>query len=532
MTNNETDFSVLIENNKTDSGTLDMGPILEAAAMGKFVNNTSTISSVILNDEKFPDEVLNYREIIDLGMSPQTSLPKTMRISSHNLFLANTNDLVGKFIDTIRTNINTEVRLTYEHRGEGRNKKKKFAEIQQLIHDFNDEINIKKIIRESVITAYLTGNWIGYLRRDDDQYVIDEYPLGVVEISPYNIAGNPVVMFNIRQLKNRLRKVYRKTKKNKALFFENMEEEVEANYSSEVVEAFKSNEAYVPLEYSNTGVIRINNMGRPYGCSPLLRAYQGLRVIGNLENSDDINSKARARKVIAQIMRKELIADDPRRDTYPQQAYAHATLASAFSNHTTVLVTCPPTVESLAYIEPSAELISIETHNYYRSKVLSTLGVSYLSDSDNQSVTTGSISVSQLMKEINSITEQLDNILYRWYRQVLIDNGYDPYYAPHVSVIDSELMSMDMRKSMSDFYYNTLGASRDTIFEMAGLNVKDEAEKRKAEKEEGYDELFVPYGNSYTKSSDDTEETDSGRPESTDNEAKQVYDQETNSVNG
>lgn len=539
--NDANDFEVTIAQTEAstpeDSGLDTKYKRLEKAAMESFMNNASSISSVLLNEGQSPEEDLTYDEIIELGTSPQTSLTKTQRIAARNMLLINTNDLIGRYFEIIRTNINTEYKLIYSHQQEGRNKKKKFAEAAELIHGFNDEIKIEKLIRDSICTAISDGNWIGYLKSNKDSTTVDSYPLGVAEISQYEVGGEPIVQFNIQNLRSRLQKTYRKTKKNKALFYENINKEVEANYPKEIVEAFKSGESYVNLDHRYSGVIRINNMNRPYGCSPILRAYLPLRIIQNLENADDTNSKARARKVIAQIMRKELIQDDPRRDTFPQQSYAHQTLASAFQNKSMVLVTCPPTVEKLAYIEPSADqMTSSDTYTYYRSKVLSTLGISFLLESSSQSVSTGTISISQLMKTIDSIAEQLEDILFKWYRQVLIDNGYDPFFAPHIKVLNSELMEMDMKKSLSEYFYNTLGASRDTAFSILGIDVKDEAEKRKSENELGYDDIFLPYSTSYTKSSDSdtttTENTEGGRPEGDDNDlttkGKKDYDKVRN----
>lgn len=530
MPNETKDFDVTIAQSDTEQSENDILKTkyqrLERAAMESFMNNTSSISSVSLNEGQSPEEDLTYDEIIELGTSPQTSLSKTMRIASRNLLLANVNDIVGRVMESINSNINTDIKLTYEHQEDGRNKKKKFTEAQQLIHDFNDSINLPKLIRNSVTTAYLTGNWVSYLRTDKDEYVVDSYPLGVVEISEYEVGGNPIAMFSIQNLRSRLQKTYRKTKKNKALFYDNINKEVEANYCKEVVDAFKAGEAYAPLDYKYTGVIRIGRFERTYGCSPILRAYLPLRIIQNLENADDTNSKARARKIIAQIMRPELIKDDARRDTFPQQSYAHANMANAFSNRSLVLVTCPPTISDVKYVEPSVEMTSVDTYNYYRSKVLSTLGISFLMDSKSQSVSTASISVDQLLNTINSITEQFEEILFRWYRQILIDNGFDSSYAPHVKIGDAHKLEQALKIEWATFLYNVLGASRQTIFDELGLNVEDEFAKRNEENELNYNETFQPYGTAYTNSGSSSANKDKGgrpRGELTD---KQVYDDE------
>ena len=89
---------------------------------------------------------------------------------------------------------------------------------------------------------------------------------------------------------------------------------------------------------------------------------------------------------------------------------------------------------------------------------------------------------------------------------------------------------------MSAYFYNTLGTSRQTAFELVGLDINDEMEKRKAEKEAGMDEIFQPYGTSYTKSSDSNTDTNndsqpgapSNKEKGKDDGGKGEYDKERN----
>lgn len=484
--------------------------------------------SVYLNEGQAPSDSITLSEVSTWSTSPQTSLSKIQQINAYIRKLVNMNDIVGKVVESITTNINTEYKLTFSHEENDKKKKKSFSEAKRLIHEVNDSINIKKIIRNAPTTAYTEGNWICYLRHEDtNNYCIDIYPIGVAEISEYLINSEPVVQFNVQQLRSRLRKTYKKNKKNKALFFEKIDDEIKNNYPSEVYEGFKNNESYVNLDYRYTGVIRINNQDRNYGVSPILRAIPDLLMIDQFRTTDDVNAKARGKKIIHQKMRKELITgSNVRKDTYPEQAYAHQCLADAWKNQI-VLATTPPTVESIEYIEPTVEMVPVDTYNYYRSKVLATLGISFLMDSGSQSVSTASISVTQLMRTINSITEQLENILFRFYRQILIDNGFDTSYTPHISIIDSEMLEMDIKQSLASFYYNVLGTSRQTAFETVGLDPYDEYQKRKSEQDAGFDKVLVPYGNSYTKSSEDTlnnnDNDKGGRPKGKDT-GKSGYD--------
>lgn len=490
--------------------------------------------SVYLNEGISPSKTLTFDEIEDLSTNTQNDLNKVLKINAYNRKLINKNDIVGKTVESIDTNINTELKLTYSRAEEGRNKKKKFAESEALIKDLNDSIKIQQLTRNAITTSYIEGNWIAYLRHDDSSnYVVDIYPLGVCEISDYNVNGDPVVLFDINNLRSRLTKTYKRNKKNKALFFDNMEAEVKANYPKEVYEAFVAKEKYAKLDPRYTGVIRVNNLNRKYGVSPILRAYTDLNMLDTFANTDKVNSKAKGKKIIHQKMRKETMGQDYNKDFFPEMAYAHQNFMSAWAQ-STVVVTSPPTVEEIKYVEPSVEMTSKDTYNIYRSKVLSTLGIQFLMDSGSQSVSTASISVTQLMRTINAISEQLEDILKKWYRQVLIDNGYPIEYAPDVEVIDSEQLEMDMKVTLATFLYNVLNVSLDTCFNTIGLDVNDEVQKRKKEKELGYDEVFTPRMTAYTNSGNNTSPTENkgGRPKGdSDNvqtNTKQGYDQEYN----
>ena len=487
--------------------------------------------SVYLNEGVTPSKTLTVDELDELLTNTQNDLSKVLKINAYNRKLINKNDIVGKTVESIDTNINTDIKITYGRAEEGRNKKKQLEICKSLIKDANDGMKTKQLTRNAVTTSYIEGNWIAYLRHENkDNYTVDFYPLGVCEISDYNVNGDPVVLFDINNLRTRLSKTYKRNKKNKALFFDTIDDEVKANYPKEVYDAFISKEKYAKLDPKYTGVIRINNLNRKYGVSPITRAYTDLNMLDTFADTDRINSKAKGKKIIHQKMRKEVMGQDYNKDFFPELSYAHQNFMQSWKQ-STVVVTSPPTVESIAYVEPSVEMTSKDTYNIYRSKVLSTLGIQFLMDSGSQSVSTASISVTQLMRTINSITEQLQDILKKWYRQKIIDNGFPPEYTPDVEVIDSEQLEAALKKELSSFCYSTLNASLETCYDLVGLDVRDEAEKRKAEKNKGYDEIFTPRLTAYTNSGG-TNQTNTlgGRPSGNNQEVqgKQGYDQEYN----
>lgn len=484
----------------------------------------NTNYSVYLNEGVSPSATLTVEEIDKLLTNTQNDLSKVLKINAYNRKLVNQNDIIGKTVESIDTNINTEIKITYGRAEEGRNKKKQLEQFKSLIEDVNEGIKPKRITRNAVSTSYMEGNWIAYLRHEKkDNYTVDFYPLGVCIITDTLYNGEPIVWMDMNELRKRLQKTYKKTKKKKPLMFANMEEEVKNSYPKEVYEAFIAKEDYAILDPKYTGVIRVNNLNRKYGVSPITRAYKDLAMLDTFADTDRINSKAKGKKIIHQKMRKEVMGQDYNKDFFPELSYAHQNFMDAWKQ-STVVVTSPPTIESIAYVEPSVEMTSKDTYNIYRSKALTTLGIQFLMDSGSQSVSTASISVTQLMRTINSITEQLEDIYKKWYRQIAIDNDYPPQYTPDVEVIDSEQLEFEMKKTLSEFCYNTLGASRETCFSLVGLNLADEAEKRHNEVSKEYDSLFQPYGTAYTKSANSDRQ--GGRPKSNEDKGKQLYDEE------
>ena len=482
--------------------------------------------SAYLKDGTSSSDKLTPEYIDELAENTQSDLKKVQIINSIVRKEINKDGIVGKTVECVTANINTETKVSYDNEITGRNKSKQLQQVKDFISTFNKTINTKRLIRNSIPTTFVEGNYICYLRHEDNKYKVDYYPLGVCEISDYDVNGDPVVLFNIKELRGRLQKIYRKNKKNKALFFKNMEDEVKANYPQEVYDAFVAKEDYAKLDVKYTGVIRINNLNRKYGLTPIFRAFKDMLMLDTFDNADRVNSKAKAKKIIHQKLRKEVMGAELNKKGFEDMAYAHDNFMAAFKQ-STVVVTTPPTVESITYVEPKIELTAIDTVNNYRSRVLAALGIGFLMDSGSQSVSTADISVTQLLRTINMISEQLEDILQKWYKQILIDNHLPVEYCPTIKVIDSEALDFEMRKDLASTLYTIFNGSMSTSLELLGIDVNDEKEKRIKENDEGFDsEIFYPRASTYTTSVKDakTVEDKGGRPADSKNKAKQGYD--------
>ncbi len=501
---------------------------LERAARDYNFDNKK--SSIILdNSGSVLDPTTDY--LNSIALYPQDNLEHTKSIIRIISKQVNLDDVLGQTVESIRVNVNPENRLSYKAK-DGRNKGKKLNDAKELIDDFNDEIKLKRIIREKVPDAYQDGTVIMYLRKDSGMnWVVDYYPIGLAEISSYTIGGLPVVMINMTELKSRIqnsRSQY-KDRAGKSLFYQTLDEEIMECFPDEVYQAYLKKDPYAKLNPVYTGVVRVGNRGKKYGLSPLFRALPSSILLQTFRKSDEVNAKARSKKILWQSFKDDVAKIDPDRNFTKEMAFAHKELRAAYSQTGSVLYSAPSYIGKLEYVNPQSDLIDEKTISHYLSREMSTLGIGFLfSSGSNQSVSAANISLEQLMKSINSISEQFEEIFKRWYEVVLQDKGFDPSYAPNIKILDSEALDFELRKEWATTLYTIFNLSMRTSLEVMGIDLDDEKAKRKAENDEKLEELFFVRSTAYTSSgSGKVDPPNNGRPKGEEND-KQNYDQNYN----
>lgn len=481
-------------------------------------NPDMNLYSVHPSDDSTTD-TLTIDRLGELAAGIQSSLDNILELNRYIRRYIVTDDIIGKVYEAIESNVNTDYRLSFGDYSTQRNKLKKLDNAKRVVAEFNRQINIKHLIREVIPIAYTEGNCIMCLRTDGDHHVVDIYPLGLAYISDYTYGGKPIVCINMTELKNRLQKTYEKDKKNKAIFMKNIEDEIKQNYPPEVYNAYKTGDSICRLDVDYTGVIRIGNIGRKYGVSPIGRALKSALMLENYEKSDYTNAKAKAKKIIHQKLRKEAMGDEYKKTGFEFTVKAHNDFMQAWKNKT-VVYTSIPQVESISYIEPKSEEVNADKINIYRSKIMTTLGIGF-ADPENANFSISKISLEQLMKTINSISEQLEVIIQDWYRVLYKEEGIDMEYLPNIQILDAEAMSIDVKKDLVELIFSKLNGSYQTAYEFLGLSYEDEKQRRMAENDEKVDEIFTPHSSQYTSSGDTGT---SGRPTSNPDEDKQSYD--------
>ncbi|GAA4880567.1 hypothetical protein GCM10023310_70970 [Paenibacillus vulneris] len=479
--------------------------------------------------------VANFKidDIDKLALNAQSNLTHIIQINNIVRYFVNKNDILGKVYEAIETNVNSDWKLQYPNYKE--EDKEIINEIDTLIRDFNEKINLEQLITDAIPMSYLEGNYPIYLRKNanGENFQVDYYPLGITEVADYNMSGEPYLLINIRELESRLRKIYGKNKKDKSLFYEDMENEIKDTYPPEVYSAYINKERYARLNIENSGLIRINNLKRKYGLSPIFKSLKSVIRLENIELSDDKNTLVRGKKIIFQKLIKELILqprDTPNITWSAAQAKAHVDLMTALKGNGVSVYTGLPWTEKVEFIEPKLEQTNVQVKKSYRDQIMASVGIAYL-NTDKGTLGAAQVSITELMKMINKISEQLENILKKWYRGLLIDNGIDPKFCPKIKVIDSEKLSTELSMSLAKMLNNELNASLDTVYQVLGLDVKTEARKRESEKELGYDEIFSPRQTSYTNGNNGINDS-VGRPNESKDKDRQDYDKNYNNDNG
>lgn len=499
----------------TDVATFESQAL--TAALLKYPTTERMYSPFTSEDSINTDPTL--ATIDDLAVNLQNDIDSALEgINLIRRFIL-TDDIIGKCQEAIESNVNTEYRLSYIDVSDKRNKSKKLEAAKAEVEAFNYQINIEGLIRECIPLAHAEGTVIYVLRYNGSSYVVDRLPLGIAYIADYSYGGKPIVCINMAVLEDRLKKTYEVNKRKKAIFLKNIEDDIKNNYPPEVYTAYKAKESICRLDPRYTAVIRINNLGRKYGVSPIFRALKSAIMLKNYEDTDYINAKARAKKIIFQQLQPELMGEHGEKKGFEYTAKAHSDLAEAWKNKT-VVYTGIPQVKDIKYVEPKVQDTSTEKINVYRTKIMTTLGIGF-ADNNNANFSIANISLSQLMRTINSISEQLERAIVEWYQVLFVNSHIDFEYLPKIHIIDSEAMDMSVRASLVELLLSKLNSSYQTAYEMLGLSVEDERQRRIAENEQDYDSIFTPHASQYTSSGNET-----GRPQSNEDEDKQAYDQE------
>lgn len=517
------------------------------------INVTQSIKTATYDFEKSEqlysriakEETKNYivteEELDNLAKNSQNDISKIIKINGLVQYYINKDDLIGKVIEIIENNVNTNYTLTYPDIPVSKAKKKKRQNTELVINKFNEDIDIKELIIKNAVLTYTEGNYIPYLRGDMDKgFSIESYPLGLVQVSNYKYAGEPVIIMDMDTLKKntRERDIF-KGMKAKGVFKvpDNAEDEIKRTYPDEVYQAYLVKDKYAILNPERVGISRINNLRGLYGLTPMFKTLPSQLMLETCDKVDRKNIIARSKKIYHQKLRKETLGKELDKVKHPNEInYAHATLLNAMAKDQ-VIVTTPGYVEEICILEPKTETTKPEVIIGYRNRVLNALGIGFVSNESKSSYNSISVNVDELLKTINKITAQIEKIINKFYRAICIEDGIESMYVPKIKIQSTQYINPDNLNKLVDLLYSKVGVSYKTTFNMLGLDFNTELQNRLDENEFEYegetisiDEVFAPHGNSYTANSNDLMDKEEKNSKSEENQNKDKDKKNLNKV--
>lgn len=473
-------------------------------------------------------------KINDLSKNPQNNLNKILEINAIAEYYANKNDIVGNIYKTLNNNVNTNYSISFPC-GFTKAKKKEekmIGELKQIIKEFNTKTNLEAIIVEAVVSTYMQGNYNMVLRGEKGKgYIIVKYPMQLIEMTPLSIDKNPILSFNVATLRSYLTGSLDKFRNCKSIdknIMKSMEEQIKRDYPKEVYKAFEAKDNYALLDSSRTGMIRINNMGKMYGVTPILNVMESLLMLETIDNVDRKNVMGKAKKLYVQRTVKELATkDDADMKSYMKEMqYAHASLCKAMQSDCAIY-TGMPFVEGVDLVEPKIDVTDYDTKNGYRNRVLNGLGIGYLTNETKSGSNTVKMNYEEILKTINTIVRQIEVTINRFYKAITIENGFPVEYAPTIDIQDTKMLDLESKLKLADTVFSKVGLSYQTTLETLGYNVEEEKRRREEENKKDYESIFIPHANSYTSNSNELldEVNDNGSKKS-DNIDKSLEDKE------
>ena len=448
-----------------------------------------------------------------LSENAQNNLDKILELNSIIEYYINTDDLIGRVIETVENNTNRSYTI--------KKKTNTTDTMMTSIKNFCEQIDIGYIVGEVTSNTFAKGTTIMYLMGDVQKgWHLSFYPLGVCEITPIEQDHEPLVVMNVSKLVSGIQRSLNKYfmgEKYQEMIKNKISSMIKENYPPEVYEAYVNQEQYALLDNERCSVVRVNKGDGLMGLSPIVKGLKAEIMLETIDAVDRKNLIDRAKKIYFQKMRKECLDKDnnkignlPNITGFLQQQLMFA------MQQEDVIYTAPPYAESLEILEPKVELTPSEKIMEYRNRLLSALGISFISAEDGSSYTVTNLNYSELLKSINKISKQLEPIFNKYFKLLCFEKGYKLDKCPTMEIESTELISMESKVALINTYYTTLGLSRETTFKVLGIDIDIETQRRKQENDKGLNDIFEPYQTSYNTNVADMQENSKSKEETQD----------------
>lgn len=370
--------------------------------------------------------------------------------------------LIMRTINIIRDFGLTELKLEYD---KGR------ARTESIINEFNERIDVDQLIKDILFEMALTGNCALYDR--DGQY-IEIFPLSYIDVSSLKKNGNPLLYFENTDMGS--------------FSLDESDKEAEKNaqnaYPEEVRKGLAKGESKILLDDTKTYFLKSNcSRYEKYGVTFLLPAFNELAQKNLLKQAE----KSTASGIIDQILHIKVGDKDNPPTSKMIEFYSRM-----FSGKQGAVRVTTPYFVSAEWVTPETEVFGEEKFKEIDKDLLSSLGVSLtlLRGEGGGNYSEGFISLSGLIKTIESLRQGIPRVLEDLYRKELVRNGINADKAPKVSM-GEVVIDRAARLELTQWLFQNAGLPYEIMFEEHGYDYDSIKLIKKEENKEKVNEVFT-----------------------------------------
>lgn len=347
-----------------------------------------------------------------------------------------------------------------------RNKKAK-----ELVKEFEKRVDLKSVIKDMVFEIGLTGNCAGYNRENKR---IDVYPITKVEVSPLIVNNNPVLIY-INDIMDHFDAMSDDEEKLISL--------LKKSYPDEIAQGIARGQERIVLNDDNSFFVKTNSSRyEAYGVPFILTAFDELAHKTVLKEAE----RSTATAIIDKILMMQ-VGDEDNKPKDTDIKFYHRLLDGKKGS---VRITVPYHVD-LKWIEPETDIFGKSKFEQVDQDILNALGVSLtlIRGEGGGNYSEAFISVEGLTKIIGNIRYQIPDVVNRWFRKLLLDNGVPEKHTPEFRFEAIEI-DKNARLELIQWMFEHAGLPFETLYEEHGMNYTAVKMKREDENKDKTEETF------------------------------------------
>ncbi len=417
--------------------------------------------------------------------SPQDNIKN---IIGYSKYCYRKHGIIMRVVNIIRDFGASGYRLNFPRKGQN---------VQDVIEQYNRQIDLEQLIRDIIFELALTGNVVLY---DRDGLRIDIYPINQIKVVPLIKNNKQVIAYKVDQQSFSLDS-----------YGKEIDAEIEKAYPQEILDAMKRGNEYAVLNENNAYFAKINaSQYEPYGISVILPAFEDLSHKSLLKEAE----KSTANDIIGKILQIKVGDADNKPSRPLLEEYDQLFVGKSGSLRATT-----PYYVSMEWIEPKTDIFGEDKFIEIDTDILNTLGVSLtlIRGEGGGNYAEGMLNFTGLTRTIEGIRRHIPCIIHDLYRNELKRKGLNPDHAPTLSFEDVVIDPEAKRSLLMELFQNA-GLPYKVLYEGCGMDFDSLKLIREDENEQDMDETFkihsMPFqgqqGTESNEESDNPEKTDKG----------------------